>query len=96
MKRPRNAAPNTAFTVASEDGEIVRISLDHTVLDCKPSSTGPAFNAPVVWDITMNHLDLVGEFKTSCRSDHHYRLCYRLHSPAEVGRYLETGVKPDR
>jgi hypothetical protein len=94
MKRPRNAAPNTAFTVVSEDGEIVRISLDHTVLDCLPSSTGPAFNAPVIWEIKA--VDLSGQFKTSCRSDHLNHCCYRLHTPADVGRYLETGVKPDR
>ena len=65
--RPRNAAPNTAFSAISDDGMIIRITMHHDVLDDELMSRGPRFKVPVVWD--QNGWNDRQGMMVSCRCD---------------------------
>ena len=96
MTRPKNADPNTAFTVVDEKGVIIRISLHPDVLDCEPCSEGPDVDQPVVWQcIPIYTDDTDNPILTSCRVNARNMLRGCRDIPAnQIGTYLETGVFP--
>lgn len=97
MRRPKNAAPNTAFSVVSEESarrpRIMRVSLDPGSLDGAPEGEGGSFRSHVVWDYddgAARRTNLDG----SCRSKGK-RSMTNLYTAADVGAFLESGKEPD-
>lgn len=96
MKRPKNAASNTAFTMVAESRPghpgITRVSLDPGSLDSRREGTGPRFRGRVVWDLSgFDDPD----FLISCRAVDYLDITAvqkaTLETPEDLGRYLEHG-----